>query len=559
MNAQKENSSPLSRLISWEAEFGKKLAPVKREKLTRPGSLLSVIPSHQEWDDFIEDVNHEWRNWRKHLEQFPRCLLVLFGGLAFFEYEDKRFWPQFAKAVGKDRVDTNEQIGITSAYSHAVKDHGLPILQREGGKSVVRSGLEIKTGLIKLIGSGKAEYVGSAVYQIGIPLSLWSGFLEVCEWAIWREDWQSLSENEWNESVGKRAGGRQRLKRFLIDNREVANAFIKEMLDAREILSDDSNLKVSDLSQASLLRQEYFEEVPETADFLRPRDPESLFQDRAWLVWTERQNCLSLHLPGIKQDRLPATWTIGSRSAPASSSPNELVLDSIAFDASLYLQLLSGQQRDTQRLHGVNPWALFDLERGGYVVNSKREQLPIRNYILVSAKELQVSRDGFEEEESPANECFQLSDGTNCFATRLWPTSKNATLKVLHDGSWSKVLFRTRTRIEARFFMGRGKRSANFLRHGDEIETDQLPMICVVIPTAYFDDNQSALDNRFQVCIDKKVASGIWKRGQEYTEEDRELYFWCWADQPILEQRASGTVRAFQDLQKMTWFIPKRG
>ena len=162
-----------------------------------------------------------------------------------------------------------------------------------------------------------------------------------------------------------------------------------------------------------------------------------------------------------------------------------------------------------------------------------------------------MSRDGFEEEESPANECFQLSDETNCFVTRLWPTGKNATLKVAHDSSSSTVQFRTRSRIEARFFMGRGKRSANFLRHGDEIETDQLPMICVVIPTAYFIDNQSALDNRFQVCIDKKVASGIWKRGQGYAEEDRELYFWSWADQPILEQRASGIVRGFQDLQKM--------
>ena len=64
--------------------------------------------------------------------------------------------------------------------------------------------------------------------------------------------------------MGKRAGGRQRLKTFLIENREAATDLIQEMHDARNILSNDVTLKIDELYQACFLRDEYFGEVPET-------------------------------------------------------------------------------------------------------------------------------------------------------------------------------------------------------------------------------------------------------------------------------------------------------
>jgi len=62
--------------------------------------------------------------------------------------------------------------------------------------------------------------------------------------------------------VDKRTGSRLRLKRFLVDNRKAATSFIRELLDAREILSNDQNLTIAGIGQASILRIEYFEEVP---------------------------------------------------------------------------------------------------------------------------------------------------------------------------------------------------------------------------------------------------------------------------------------------------------
>ena len=64
-------------------------------------------------------------------------------------------------------------------------------------------------------------------------------------------------------------------------NRTTATEFIQEMLDARLMLRSDPKLTIYDLIQALILRREYFEEVPETANFLRENDPESLFSDRA--------------------------------------------------------------------------------------------------------------------------------------------------------------------------------------------------------------------------------------------------------------------------------------
>jgi hypothetical protein len=133
---------------------------------------------------------------------------------------------------------------------------------------------------LRIRGNG-TDFVGTAVRYIGIPISLWDGFLDICEWALWRKDWDTLATAEWREVIHKRCGGRQRLKRFLADNPESAGSFIQEILDAREILTTDPSLTIANIAQASILRSEYFDEVPETAEFLRPQNPGSLFQDRA--------------------------------------------------------------------------------------------------------------------------------------------------------------------------------------------------------------------------------------------------------------------------------------
>jgi hypothetical protein len=328
--------------------------------------------------------------------------------LAFYDYDENRFWPQFAKAVGSKPLPDSQQGEINRAFARAAESCGLKIRRREGG----------------------TDYVGSAVYHIGIPLSLWDGFLEICEWTLWQDNWKGLSDEEWAEAATKRAGSRTRLRNFLLDNREVASAFIQEMHDARKILMKEQHLTIGDLKQACLLRQEYFDEVPETAEFLRPANPESLFQDRARLVWDEQRSRVSLYLPAVARDKLPAIWKIGACTQDAAPTPDTLTLNSAAFAPSLSLNLESRQESESQRLRGIAPWGLFDLEQNRFV-NPERQQLPIHSYTLISPKKLDdISRRGFDEVETPANEPYELEDGTVCYVTRLWPVGKHAELSL---------------------------------------------------------------------------------------------------------------------------------
>ncbi len=523
----------LHALKHWEKCFTPEIQKIALPQRSRAGVLLPVVPDHSRWDDYLSSVRTEWQNWRPALGQHPSCLLVLYAGLAFYEYDENTFWPQFAKSVGSDLLPANQQQEINGAFAKAAKYFGLKLKPRDNG----------------------TDFVGSAVHHIGIPLSLWDGFLDICEWALWRKDWKTLTEEEWVDAVGKRAGGRQRLKRFLIDNRESASSFIQEMLDARKILTDDSGLTIDDIAQLAsiLLRVEYFDEVPETAEFLRPQNPDSLFQDRARLTWDDQRRRISLYLPAVKREKLPANWHVGRYIQKAAPDPDELLLNSEAFHNPLLLKLESGQRSETQRLRGLDPWGLFDLESGGrQVVNPDRDELPLKSYLLVTQKQIEVvSREEFDEDGNPPNEEFELSDGTVCFVTRLWPTGKYAELRLREqDGNTRTIRFRTKAKIEARFFAGKGEHAAYFGREQDTVKIEQWPVLCVSIPRGYFRDNKTELDERFEVLIDDKSAGGQWECATIQADDAREFYFWKWSSsRPVMEQ-VTGTAKSFQELPK---------
>ena len=459
-------------LDNWEAFFEDELEKLDRSRRCNAGVLLKLIPDRIKWDEFLNDSRAEWNIWKNDLSQYPSCLVTLYGGLAFYEYDEGRFWPQFAKAIGKDSIPPNQQGEINQAFSQAAKHLGFRILHTT------------------------QTYVSSAIYQIGIPLSLWDGFLEICEWAFWRDDWAALEVEEWTNAVTRRVGGRNRLKTFLLDNREGASALIKELLEARKILSEDPTLSVSELAQACFLRSEYFEEVPETAEFLRPEDPESLFRDRAQLIWDDQKARIVLYLPGVRQNKLPATWCLDRLHQSASRSPDELTLNSLAFQSTLSLKLIAANATDSQRLRGISPWGLFDLDNNGRLVNPDREYLPLHSYVLVSRAQLpNITRDGFEETECPANTRFELNDGAQCFVTYLGPTGKFAELRLGDHGKPAIIRFRPSSKIETRFFVGTGSHAANFSRlPGNEVKIEDWPILCLAIPLGYYKDNQIVLN-----------------------------------------------------------------
>jgi hypothetical protein len=509
-------------LAGWEDHFAAKIQ--SRERWKAPHApLLPVVPDRNIWDAFLVSVCREWRTWKNQLSDRPSCLLILYCGLAFYEYDVNRFWPQFAKVVGSEELSANQQSEINAVFAAATRRFGLELKLRDKG----------------------TDFVGSAVNLIGIPLSLWDGFLEVCDWALWHKDWSSLSVEEWDGVVEKRSGSRTRLRRFLTDNRQSASEFIQDVLDVREILSGDSQLTIGDIARASILRQEYFDDVPETADFLRPHDPDSLFRFRVRLIFDEQRQNISLLLPAMSRDKLPASWCVGARQQEAAPSPDDLVLNSDAFAGMLAVTLQLGDERETQYVRGINNWALFDLENGGRLVNVSRDQLPLRSYALISQREIELmSRDGFDDNDSQTNEPFELKDGTVCFLTRLWPTGKHAELCLKMGSRDSRTIrFKTRARVEARFITGWGSKTAHFNRTPDgKIKIDHLPIPCVAIPSGYFKDDSATLASEFKVIIDGKAASGRWEHVDVRDSPDRNCYRWKWNKMIWLEHRPGVTT-----------------
>lgn len=517
-------------LEKWEVSFEEKLESLDATTRHKAGGLLPLIPDRERWTAFLTTIQSEWSAWECDLARYPGCLIVLYGGLAFYEYDERVFWRHFATAIGKNSIPQNHQTEINSWFSQAAEHLGFKILRKVSH-----------------------SYVGSAVYQIGIPLSFWDGFLEICEWASWQDNWNTLGDEDWTQSVTRRAGGRTRLKNFLVENREATTQLINELLDAREILSSNPNLSLSDLSQACFLRREYFDEVPETAEFLRPKDPDSLIRDRAQLVWSHGH--ISLQVPGLAADKLPATWHIEHLTQPASSTPQELILNSLAFRPSLSLKLESGKLTESQRLQGISPWGLFDLDSGGRFVNPDREYLPLHSYALLSPTQLPtIAREGFDEAENPEYSTFELSDGAQCFVTHLWPTGKFAELRLADQSRQATIRFRTSAKIEARFFVGRGRRAANFDRIGpDKVKIEHLPVLCLAMPSGYFRDIHTTLSEKFRVRCDDRSAGGTWELIPTRTDgEEKEYFTWNWGRRPFIEQVRTGTVK---DLRKLTQFF----
>jgi len=508
-------------LEHWENKFSNELNEISKSEIEKAGALLHIIPDREGWSQFLESVKTEWQLWCKNLQKFPSSLLILYGGVAFYEYYTGEFWPHFREAIGHE-LPSGQQQNCKDTFVSVAEKFNLKIRERQIG----------------------TDYVGSAVHSIGIPISLWDEFLEVCEWALTIPDWSDFSDEQWDEFATKRSLGRARLKNFLVGNRNTASDFIKEMHEAREILIKDRSLTISDLKQASLLRPEYFEEVPETAEFLRPQDPESLIKDRARLVWDEDPVCIRLHLPAVPRDKLPAQWEIGTITQDAASTPDTLYLNSVAFDRSLVLQLKSGQQNERCLLQGIFPWGLFNLERKKFV-NLRQQQLPINSYLIISPEPLdEISRKGFEEEDCPTNELYEFEDGTECYVTYLYPLpDRRPRLSVNHKQKNWKIDFWNRSKIEARIFAGEGNYAANFNSfEGKYIKLERLPLLCISIPLARFENTEAALRQKFQVRVEGKMASGEWEKRHE--DENREFYFWNWGTGLQPRKKVNVSVKA---------------
>jgi len=96
------------KLGDWEDHFAAKVERDSRSKGASHAPLLPVVPDRIIWDTFLTSVRGEWKDWKSDLSGCPACLLMLYCGLAFYEYDESRFWPQFAKVVGSDELPANQ-------------------------------------------------------------------------------------------------------------------------------------------------------------------------------------------------------------------------------------------------------------------------------------------------------------------------------------------------------------------------------------------------------------------------------------------------------------------
>ena len=286
-------------MVEKEKFYRERIKSIPDSERQRAGALFRCVPDRTEWEELQQMLKNS--PWPVELmaqpgNPFPYLLMVLYAGVAFHEYKDATFWLHFCRVMGLSSLSPNRKQKLNGNFDQAAKVSNLPIIENNAGRS----------------------FVGSAVFFIGVPVSLWDEFLIVCEWALCRKDWKNFSDDQWREELEKRFGRWKRLLKFLKENRKAAAGFIQEMLDARKMLSEDDQLKLSDIRQASILCPEYFEEVPETAEFLRPNDPESLLQRRPRLLWQD--NRIAIHLPPVEAQRYNQR-AIAQRSFPSTAKP----------------------------------------------------------------------------------------------------------------------------------------------------------------------------------------------------------------------------------------------
>ena len=260
----------------------------------------------------------------------------------------------------------------------------------------------------------------------------------------------------WEDAIYLWLGGRKNLRAFFVENHPTARKWIDEMLEARLILDKNPDWTLDDVAQISHLRPEYFDEVPETAIFLRPIETETLFRDRPRLRlrWQPGVVALQLETPRLKdEDLLPSDWHILAQRVAASTNPVSIPLHRGAFTQDLALKLVRVQDElAAYQLRGVWPWGLWS-ESGGAFISLQARELPMDDYVLVSRSPLDfTNRDGWlgdDEDETRWNQEAQMPDGLTCFVSRLVPDARRAALEVV---GWHRITFAPRARLELRVF-----------------------------------------------------------------------------------------------------------
>ncbi len=108
----------------WNSHFEDEFNKISAERRRKPGAFLSVVPGGAEWENYLDFVRSKWHLDR--ITEFPFCLLTLYAGVAFYDYESGDFWKPFAAAVGVESISPAQYKQLTEAFfDHAEIDFRL--------------------------------------------------------------------------------------------------------------------------------------------------------------------------------------------------------------------------------------------------------------------------------------------------------------------------------------------------------------------------------------------------------------------------------------------------
>lgn len=426
-----------SRMSDWETGLAEQWGRLTAGERRRPGSLLALVPPRAKWEEFIA----AWKTsplayWLARKTDYPHALAVLFGGFAFFEYDETSFWPQFKRDLWP--LTEVQRVAIRNAHAAALDRLGLDLARNQADDRMT---------------------VASAVHHIGVPLSLWADFLGVADHVLRQADWTSWPSGHWQSDVTARSGPHIRLRNFLTANEAAARATIAELGEIRDFANADPTSTIEDLAGVAnvpFLRDEYFDDVPETAEFFRPDNLLSLFAGRCFVRYDDENSQLQVHLPAVA-DSAGSMWRVGDHEQAASREPAWFTIDGDGFARWIDVHLDGPSGRRTRRVAGIAEWGLYDQRREAFLELDLRHPSERRmgDYVLVSPRPLtHMTRSGFLR-DFPENQVERLADGTRCYVTRLSPAAHEGSLAIRWITSNGElrahtITFRTRLTLRGR-------------------------------------------------------------------------------------------------------------
>src|SRR5262249_1792186 len=135
---------------------------------------------------------------------------------------------------------------------------------------------------------------------------------------------------------------------------------------------------------------------------------------------------------------------------------------------------------------------------------------------------------------NPLNELRELSDGSNCFVTKLWPITSDGEVTIADHESKRQIRFYSLTGIETRILPGIGNQAFRFDRASGRLQLERLPVICISVPTSYGNRTESAVRNKIEVIVSDEQnhqACGAWQKHSSTGDGEQDFFLWRWNEQ----------------------------